>query len=322
MHSYRTILTAAAAVLALAAAPSVAPAQEVTLRAASFLPLSVNYGALFKRWVDEVNKRGKGIVQITIVGPEAVPTFEQWNAVKSGVVDMHSGPPAYYVGTMVEGEAAILADIPVSEQRKNGALAYLNRLHNEKMNVHLLTAYADGVGFHVYTSKPHKAGDKPFDGFRLRSSPNFKRFFEDLGAQTVTLPPGEVFTAMERNVVDGYGWPRWGIQDMGWTKLTKFRYDPGFYNVIVNIMVNLDRWKKLDKKQQDFLTEMSIWLETEWPKWRTEMNAAEADVQEKAGVKAVDMGPGFRKRAHDIYWEALTKLSPQHVPELRKLLTK
>jgi TRAP-type C4-dicarboxylate transport system substrate-binding protein len=223
---------------------------------------------------------------------------------------------------MVEGETAILADIPVSEQRKNGALAYLNKLHNEKMNVWLLTAYADGVGFHVYTSKPHKAGDKPFDGFRLRSSPNFKRFFEDLGAQTVTLPPGEVFTAMERNVVDGYGWPRWGIQDMGWTKLTKFRYDPGFYNVIVNLLVNLDRWKKLDKKQQDFLTEMSVWLEGEWPKWREEYNKADADVQEKAGIKVVDMGPGFRKRAHDIYWEALAKLSPQHIPELRKLLTK
>jgi len=201
----RLALLAAALV---AIAPATVSAQEVTLRAASFLPLSVNYGAMFKRWVDEVNKRGKGTVQITVVGPEAVPTFEQWNAVKSGVVDMHAGPPAYYVGTMVEGEAVILSDISVAEQRKNGALAYLNKLHNEKMNVWLLTAYADGVGFHVYTSKPHKVGDKPFDGFRLRSSPNFKRFFEDLGAQTVTLPPGEVFTAMERNVVDGYGWPR------------------------------------------------------------------------------------------------------------------
>jgi len=200
MRARRSLLGLAAGLAAAALLTHAGSAQEATLRAASFLPLSVNYGQIFKRWVDEVNKRGKGIVQITVVGPEAVPTFEQWNAVKSGVVDMHSGPPAYYVGTMVEGEAAILADIPVSAQRKNGALDYLNKLHNEKMNVWLLTAYADGVSFHVYTTKPHKAGDKPFDGFRLRSTPNFKRFFEDLGAQTITLPPGEVFTALERNV--------------------------------------------------------------------------------------------------------------------------
>lgn len=321
MLTRRSILTVGSVLVALAAAPA-ADAQEVTLRAATFLPANAIYSQIFKRWTDEVNKRGKGTLQITVVGPEAVPTFEQWNAVKSGVVDMHNGPPAYYVGTLVEGEAAILADIPVAEQRKNGALAYLNKLHNEKMNVWLLTAYADGVGFHAYTTKPHKPGAKPFEGMRLRSTPNFKRFFEDLGATTVTLPPGEVFTALERNVVDGYGWPRWGIQDLGWTKLTKFRYDPGFYNVIVNIMVNLDRWKKLDKKQQDFLTEMSIWLEGEWPKWRAEINAKEADIQDKGGVKVVDMGPEFRKRAHDIYWEALAKLSPTHIPELRKLLTK
>jgi hypothetical protein len=65
-----------------------------------------------------------------------------------------------------------------------------------------------------------------------------------------------------------------------------------------------------------------VWLEGEWPKWRDEINAKELEIQEKGGVKVVDMGPDFRKRAHDIYWEALAKMSPQHVPELRKLLTK
>ncbi|MGH7005172.1 MAG: TRAP transporter substrate-binding protein DctP [Alphaproteobacteria bacterium] len=313
----------AAAALAVAMSlAGTAPAQEAKLRAASFLPVTVNYGAIFKRWVDVVNERGKGIVQITVVGPEAIPTFEQWNALQTGVVDMHAGPPAYYTGTMIEGEAAILADIPVAEQRKNGALAYLNKMHNEKLNAWLLTAYADGVGFHVYTTKPQKAGDKPFEGYRLRSAPNFKRFFEELGATPVTLAPGDVFTALERNVVEGYGWPRWGIQDMGWAKITKFRYDPGFFNVICNIMVNLDRWNKLTKQQQDFLTEMSVWLEGEWPKWRDEINRKEADIQERAGVKVVDMGPAFRQKAHDIYWAALTQQSPQHVPALRKLLTK
>ena len=315
----------AAAALALAAGfTSAAPAlaQEAKLRAASFLPVTVNYGAMFKRWVDVVNEKGKGIVQITVVGPEAVPTLDQWNAVKTGVVDMHAGPPAYYSGTMIEGEVAILTDVPAAEQRKNGALAYFNKLHNEKLNVWLLTSYADGVGFHIYTTKPHKAGAKPFEGFRLRSAPNFKRFFEDLGATPITMAPGDVFTGLERNVVDGYGWPRWGIQDMGWSKLTKFRYDPGFYNVICNIMVNLDRWKKLTKPQQDFLTEMSVWLETEWPKWRDEINKKEADILERSGVKLVDLGPAHRQRAHDIYWAALTAQSPVHVPALRKLLTK
>jgi len=317
-------LAAGALALAVAAGFAAAPshAQEVRLRAASFLPVTVNYGAIGKRWVDAVNEKGKGILQITIVGPEAIPTLDQWNAVKTGVVDMHIGPPSYYSGTMIEGELAILADNSMADQRKNGALAYFNKLHNEKLNVQLLTAYGDGVGFHVYTTKPVKDGAKPFEGMRLRSAPNFKRFFEELGATPITMAPGDVFTGLERNVVDGYGWPRWGIQDMGWSKLTKFRYDPGFYNVICNIMVNLDRWKKLDKKQQDFLTEMSVWLETEWPKWREEINKREADIMEKSAVKVVDLGAAHRQKAHDIYWAAITAQSPVPAPALRKLLQK
>jgi hypothetical protein len=34
------------------------------------------------------------------------------------------------------------------------------------------------------------------------------------------------------------------------------------------------------------------------------------------------MGPAFRQKAHDLYWAAMTQLSPQHMPALRKLLTK
>ncbi len=41
--------------------------------------------------------------------------------------------------------------------------------------------------------------------------------------------PGEVYTALERGVVDGYGWPITGIFDLGWHEKTKYRVDPGFY---------------------------------------------------------------------------------------------
>ncbi|MEZ5741686.1 MAG: hypothetical protein R3E68_21150 [Burkholderiaceae bacterium] len=33
------------------------------------------------------------------MGPEAVPSLQQWNAVKDGVVDMHLGPANYFRGS-------------------------------------------------------------------------------------------------------------------------------------------------------------------------------------------------------------------------------
>lgn len=318
----RKLFTLAAMAAVVLATP--AGAEEAKLKAASFLPLTQSFGIHFKRWVDEVNKRGKGVLQIDAVGPEAIPVLEQPNAVKSGVIQMHYGPPTFYTGTMWEGEALSLSERTIKELRANGAWAYLDKLHQEKMNSVLLAGLGDGVNFYVYTTTPAKADDKdkPMSGLTLRSVPLYRVFFESLGARAVSLPPGEVFTALERKVVQGYGWPSWGVKDMGWLPVTKYRYGPGFFNVNVNVLVNLDAWKKLGDPQKKLLNEMAAWLDDEWPKWRAAQDADEDKIQKDAGVQYVDLGAWFSKRAHDAYWADLEKKSPQHIPHLRKLVTK
>ena len=57
--------------------------------------------------------------------------------------------------------------------------------------------------------------------------------------ERVQTAPGEVYTALERGVVDGYGWPVTGIFDLGWDKVTKFRMEPAFYSVEVNVLVQV-----------------------------------------------------------------------------------
>jgi len=301
---------------------SAASAQEVTLKAAAFLPPTVNFGEPFKRFVDKVNEDGKGLVQIRMLGgPEAVPAFEQGNAVKLGVLDMAALPPAYYKNHMVEGDAEILSNLSFAEQRKSGGWAALNQLHNEKMNAWYLAAYGDGVKFHVYLTKPPIGSD--LKGFKLRSAPNYQAFFQALGATTVQTPPGEVYVALERGVIDGYGWPLWGIHDLGWDKFTKVRIDPGFYLVSVNILVNLTRWNAMSAQQRDFLTRVGQWFEAEdAPKWSAERSVLEAKRQTESGVKVVDLGPEFAKRAESIYWEELAKASPTVIPKLKQLLVK
>src|SRR5471030_1973081 len=77
----------------LMAASASGTAQELTLKAAVFVPPSTTYGVPFKRFVDHVNETGKGSLQIRIVGgPEAVPADNQAQAVKSGVLDIASIP--------------------------------------------------------------------------------------------------------------------------------------------------------------------------------------------------------------------------------------
>ena len=201
----------------------------MTLKAAVFVPPSTTYGIPFKRFVDHVNETGKGMLQIRIVGgPEAVPADGQAQAVKTGVLDIASIPPAYYKSVMVEGDAQVLSDLTLAEQRKSGAYAMLNQIANEKMNANYLTTYGIGVPFHLYVTKDMPI-TKPEDlkGLRFRGQPNYNAIFKHYGIAGVNIAAPEVYTALERGTVQGYGWPLWGINDFGWDKLTKIRIDPG-----------------------------------------------------------------------------------------------
>jgi TRAP-type transport system periplasmic protein len=293
-----------------------APAQETTLNAVLFVPRNTTFGEIFVRFTDEVNRQGKGLVQIKLIGgPDAIPTFEQGNAVKNGVVDMASVAPTFYTNFCPECDAQILAPQRTPQLKKTPFWSVLQKYTNQKVNAQLLSAYGDGIGFHIWTSKPPSGG--ALKGMRLRTTPNYTPLFSALGVSLVQTPPGEVLTALERGVVDGYGWPAIGIFDLGWGAHTKYRIDPGFYNVVVNVVINLNKWNSLRADQRAFLERMAGWLETENVRWVAERQAADAKKIKDAGIQIVDLGAGHRKLAYDVYWEALAKRAPEPIRELK-----
>jgi TRAP-type transport system periplasmic protein len=307
-----------------AAMVSTAGAQEVTLKAAVFVPPTTTYGIPFKRFVDRVNDTGKGVLQIRVVGgPEAVPADGQAQAVKSGVLDIASIPPAYYKSAMVEGDAQTLSDMSVAEQRKSGGYALLNQIAVERMNSLYLTSYGMGVPFHLYVAKDMPIS-KPEDlkGLRFRGQPVYNAIFKNYGIAGVNIAPPEVYTALERGTVQGYGWPLWGINDFGWDKLTKMRIDPGFYNVVVNVLMNKSRYDALTPAQRKVIDDAVAWFEKDNESYTSETTKAALDMQEKQGIKAVGFGPGFKKTVGELYWDDLKKLSPDSIGKLQALLAK
>jgi TRAP-type C4-dicarboxylate transport system substrate-binding protein len=311
-----TLFRDAALAAALAVSAGAAVAQETTLNAVLFVPRNTTFGEIFVRFVDHVNREGKGVVQIKLIGgPDAIPTFEQGNAVKSGVVDMASVAPTFYTNFCPECDAQILAPQQTPQLKKTPFWTVLQKYTNQKVNAQLISAYGDGIGFHIWTSKPPSGG--MLKGMRLRTTPNYTPLFTALGVSLVQTPPGEVLTALERGVVDGYGWPAIGIFDLGWGAHTKYRLDPGFYNVVVNVLVNLNKWNSLREDQRAFLNRMGDWLETENVRWVAERKSADDKRIKDAGIQIVDLGAGHRKLAYDAYWEALAKRAPEPIKELR-----
>ena len=196
------------------------------------MPRAPQFSKNFERFIEKVNADGKGVIKINYIGgPRAMPPFEVGNAVRTRVVDIANVTGAFYTNLMPEADGFKLIGKPMSEQRKNGTWEYINQLHNQKLNSYYLARQFHNVPFHIYLNK--KIDKIDFTGLKIRVTPVYRDVVEALGGTPITTAPGEVYTALERGVVDGYGWPVTGIFDLGWDKVTKFRMEPPFYSVEV-----------------------------------------------------------------------------------------
>jgi TRAP-type C4-dicarboxylate transport system substrate-binding protein len=322
MESLRKAALAALATALLA--PVAASAQEVTLRTVSAFAENSIYVVRLQKWIQKVNAEGKGTLQINFIGgPKAIPTFEVGNAVKTGVVDMALSTGAFYTNLMPEADALKLAQLSIAEQRKNGAFELINEIWNKKANMYYLGRTVEFQPFHLYLNKKI---DKPdLTGLKIRVTPVYRDFFMSLSASVVTTAPGEVYTALERGVVDGYGWPIGGIFDLNWNEKTKFRVDPGFYMAEVSLVMNLDSWKKLAPAQREFLQKEVLAFEAENNFWIGD-SEAEVKRQAAAGIQTIRFDAATSKqyvdKAYEVGWASALKASPEYGTRMKQLFSR
>src|ERR1051326_4213346 len=315
----RVLCLALAAGPALVAAP--AHSQEVALRLVSAFPENQFYVKRTTDWIADVNKDGKGVLQINFIGgPKAIPTFEVGKAVQSGVVDIGFSTGAFYTNVMPEADILKLSETSAAEQRKNGGYELINKIWAEKGNMRYLAKVVEFTPFHLYLNKKI---DKPdLTGLKIRITPVYREFFQSMNAQVMTTAPGEVYTALERGVIDGYGWPIHALFDLNWQEHTKYRVDPGFYNAEVSLVVNLDKWKALTPKQREVLTKQAVAFEAQNEFWK-KYNREEAQRQAKAGIQVIKFDAATSKqyleKAYEVGWASIIKASPENGPKLKQL---
>jgi TRAP-type transport system periplasmic protein len=302
-----------------------ATAAEVTLRAISVFNEKTTYSVGIERFIDRVNEAGKGIVQINYIGgPKAMPPFEVGNALKNGVVDIANETGAFYTNLMPEADTWKLTQRPMTELRKNGGFDFMEKILEQKMNAMMLARVVDNNPFHLYLNKRITTPD--LTGLKLRITAVYRDFFQALGATVVQTAPGEVYTALDRGVVDGYGWPITGVFDLGWNEKTKYRVDPGFYSAEVSIMINKTAWDKLDDQQKAILRKAADQGEAEAPAEFLALDAKETERQATAGIETISFDPvvakDYVKKAYDAGWAGNIRQSPETAPKIREFFSK
>jgi TRAP-type C4-dicarboxylate transport system substrate-binding protein len=299
-------------------------AETVTLNAVTAWSKDSDWERGFWVFNDKVKQLSNGRINLKYVGgPEAVPPFELIEAVRTGVVDIATNAGSYFSSVIREGDAMKLSELTPWEERENGAYDKLRSILAAH-GVHYLGRYhTPGVEFNFYT-KNRISSTADFKGARLRISPLYRSLALALGIVPVTMPHAEIYTALERGVVDGLGAGNIGIYEQGHHKLVRYIVEPGFYGNDQCIIMNLNKWNALPKDVQEILTEAAKQTERETYERVKQQAAEERKKLLDAGLQVVKLSDAdtYSKLAKDKGWEDVMKVAPKTGPELMKLLTK
>jgi TRAP-type transport system periplasmic protein len=321
----RTILAGLVAVVLVGSAAS---AEEVVLKCQTALPKTHDLSVSFlKSFVEKINVEGKGIVRVEYLGgPEINPPDKAAAAVERGAIDMLHTPAAYHAGQVPQGASLMATNLDVDEYRKNGAFAALEPNWEKKLNSKIIAVGETSAQFYLYlTKKPEVRADGVIDikGWKIRTTGAYRPLVEALGATPVQITnAGEVYTALERGVVDGFGWPTVGLASQKLAQLVKYRVDPPFYHLANVVLINLDKWKSLPKPAQDVL--IKVGAEYEAASIDNMNQAAKEDeaAVKKAGVQVFAMSPegqkAYLKLAYEAMWDrAAARLDKDEAALLR-----
>jgi len=320
------MLLIGAVVMSLASA---AEAKKVTIKAVTAWPKSVWEVGNFMNFTDIVKERVAkeypGQLEIQYAGgPEVIPNREQVEAARMGVVDMVFTTDGYYVSAVPEVNALSVSMLDGWEEREKGVNALLDKLHREKVNCVYLGRLGHNLPFTIYLTKPIKSAD--LTGLKIRCSPTNIPFLKKLGAQPVVIPPTEVYTALERGVVDGFMWPAGLIRDWGWEKITKYVVQPGVYNGANVIVINEKKWNGIPADLQKLLIEAEDQAARFAKQRALDLVKNEEEALKKMGIQYIELPPAEAKKltdaAYSSLWEVIIEKSPVHGPKLKEMVSK
>ncbi len=280
-----TKVTAALALSVSMALP--ATADEATLSAVYSLPATNDLMQSYFAFVDDLNENGEGVLQIDLRGgTEAIPRNEQLNAVSRGIVDLYFGPAGYFQRQIPELTPIDAASVPADKLREAGLQDAIDEAARERAGVALLGLMGTGYAFQFYTidEPPMTDGMVDMSGLKIRGGSSYAPMYEALDINRVDVPAGDIYTALERGVVEGIGFTTIGISSAGWQDFLQYRIFPTWRQGNTIIAANAEAIDALTEEQRAYLMEMVEKHEMEAFAAAQALEQTDSDALAEAGV--------------------------------------
>ncbi len=248
-------------VLLLTACSSPAPeteeeVEQVTLKIGNIVPLQEDVIGAYAvdKLPDVLEEEAPGMFDIEFAGgPETFPPLELYGYVEDRTIDIASLPTTFYGGEIFLAVAANYPNLSPEELRAIGFNDWMDDLHAEH-GIKYLGRSASGIPFHCYTQKPVESPED-LEGIPMYGTTTTQSLLENFGAEVVFMPLPELYTAIERGVVEGMCQPEISlVVSNEYYEHLDYMIEPGFYQLEMSLIMNRESWDDLSATHQEALT--------------------------------------------------------------------
>jgi len=238
-------------------------------------------------------------MKVAFHGPDVIPTFEQFQPLQAGIFDLSFTHATYHAGTISVGVGmdATLAD--PTKRRESGLFDFLDKEYN-KLGVKLV-ALTPVAPYHFITRNPLSGSKPSLAGLKMRSNPSLQNTILALGGSPVTMAGGDVYTSLQRGVIDGAAWTLVGVKDFKWQEVANYMVRPTFGSISMMIAMNLDKYNSLPPEQQRWIDEAGKKTELDSLEFFNNLVEEEIAFLQNQGMKVTNMHPEDKEQV-EIYW--------------------
>jgi TRAP-type transport system periplasmic protein len=235
---------------------------SVRLRYASFVPAAHVREIFTQRWMDEVTKRSGGRVNFDTYRDQALlGTTALLDGASRGISDISYVAAGYHPSEL---PLTTLMDLPFLTNNSQALMLTLGQMYAEfpglrqeydRQNIVLVGSLPGDPTILGSREAWGSIGD--LKGKRIRAFGLINQTMKALGAVPVALPAPEIYTSMERKVIEGYsGLPANIIPPWALHEVSKYVIDYGAGNYVsVAIFMNKKKFDGLNPKTRSLLVD-------------------------------------------------------------------
>lgn len=267
-----------------------------------------------ERFAAKVDAASQGQLQVQVfAGGELVPPFGMFDAVSQGSVEMGHGSAYYWAGKIPA--APLFASVPFGMDTADmqawlhdgGGLELWRELY---ANFNLFPIPMGNTGVQMggwFNKRIESVAD--LQGLRMRIPGLGSKVLSLAGGNPVLIPGAEVYTALERGIIDATEWvsPFHDLR-LGLQRAAKYYYYPGWHEpgTEFELVINQTAWESLPSHLQNIVdlaaAETGRWI---YLKMKKQNSVALAELRKNPNVQILPFPPEVLHRLRQLTAVAL-----------------